>query len=65
MLSKCAHRVFMEATPAWRDIYAIFWGLMEIQLLAQEKKKDKDTEDREGREAGNCPHFLGQDTVLL
>lgn len=55
----------MKATPAWRDIYAIFWALMEIQLLAQEKKKDKDTEDREGREAGNCPHFLGQDTVLL
>lgn len=33
--------------------------------LGTVKPKKEDTEDKEGREAGNSPHFLRQDAVLL
>lgn len=43
---------------------AIFRGPNEGPALGT-VKKEEDTEDRGGREAGNGPHFLRQDTVLL
>lgn len=49
-----------------QDVSAMFEEPAEVPGLGTKKKnKVEDTEDREGREAGNGPHFLRQDTVFL
>lgn len=60
----CSQGIY-ESNPSLARYLCNLLGPNGDPALGTGKKKDKDTEDREGREAGNCPHFLGQDTVLL